>query len=90
MDIKTDDKAFRRWVSRLPCSVDGCGIQGVHPHHVLLRSRGGKDPDNIIPLCWVHHTNCHSSMTGMEAWARSKGLDMEKTAMAISKIYRSL
>jgi len=33
---------------------------GLHPHHVVYKSRGGKDEmNNIITLCWKCHRMHH-------------------------------
>ncbi|MCK6460602.1 MAG: HNH endonuclease, partial [Planctomycetes bacterium] len=38
------------------CAVPGCSRAAVHVHHVVFRSRGGKDePWNGVALCAVHH-----------------------------------
>jgi hypothetical protein len=56
----------RRWMSRFRrdaltrtlglCAVPGCSRAAVHVHHVVFRSRGGRDhPWNGVALCAVHH-----------------------------------
>jgi hypothetical protein len=38
------------------CAVPGCSRAAVHVHHLVFRSRGGKDePWNGVALCAVHH-----------------------------------
>ena len=38
------------------CQVPGCSRAAVHAHHVVWRSRGGKDePENLVSLCAGHH-----------------------------------
>jgi hypothetical protein len=38
------------------CAVPGCSRAAVHVHHIVFRSRGGKDePWNCVALCAVHH-----------------------------------
>jgi hypothetical protein len=43
------------------CRVPGCRCSTyVDVHHKNLRSEGGKHtPDNLITLCWAHHTALH-------------------------------
>ncbi len=56
----------RRWLSRFRsaalvrkgglCAVPGCTRAAVHVHHLVFRSRGGKDdPENGVALCAFHH-----------------------------------
>ena len=45
----------------IPCLVGNkaCTI-GTDPHHVKTRGAGGGDePENLMPLCRVHHTEIH-------------------------------
>jgi len=38
------------------CQVPGCSRAAVHAHHVVWRSRGGRDePENLVSLCAGHH-----------------------------------
>jgi hypothetical protein len=38
------------------CAVPGCSRAAVHVHHIVFRSRGGRDtPGNGVALCAVHH-----------------------------------
>jgi hypothetical protein len=38
------------------CSVPGCSRAAVHVHHIVFRSRGGKDAkENQVGLCMPHH-----------------------------------
>ena len=33
---------------------------GLHPHHIVYRSHGGKDEiDNLVTLCWLCHQEIH-------------------------------
>ena len=38
-----------------------CGdSNGIHPHHVVYRSHGGKDAlNNLLTLCWQCHRATH-------------------------------
>lgn len=55
---------FREFVSGYPCIV--CVKEGglwrySDPHHVKHRGAGGDDPENVVPLCRVHHRECEST-----------------------------
>lgn len=40
------------------CAV--CGALAVNLHHVIYKSHGGTDePENLIPLCFLHHSWHH-------------------------------
>ena len=43
----------------VPCEL--CGQRAADIHHLLSRSRGGKDNiENLIALCRLHHTEAHT------------------------------
>ena len=43
------------------CVVPGCKDKGVHKHHIVYRSRGGKwDSRNVCSLCVSHHAFVHA------------------------------
>jgi hypothetical protein len=57
---------LRGWMSRFRrdalmrsgglCAVPGCSRAATHVHHIVFRSRGGRDePWNGVALCAVHH-----------------------------------
>lgn len=54
---------YRRdgWECQLRHAVAECECWGpLHPHHILPRSRGGKDElDNLVTLCAAHHQWTH-------------------------------
>jgi hypothetical protein len=55
-----DEKNIQR-LHGVPCLVDNsaCTI-GTDAHHVKSRGSGGGDePENLMPLCRVHHTEIH-------------------------------
>jgi len=39
-----------------------CGTTlNLHSHHIVYRSQGGADThDNLITLCWFHHSVVHN------------------------------
>lgn len=44
----------------IPCEVPNCGKQCVDVHHLIARSRGGKDTiDNLMGLCRECHHEVH-------------------------------
>lgn len=37
-----------------------CGRTGCDPHHLISVKSGGPDSEfNVIPLCRMHHSECH-------------------------------
>jgi hypothetical protein len=33
-----------------------------YSHHICTRGSGGCDcPENLLPLCWIHHAEVHAS-----------------------------
>lgn len=52
------DKTLIEMVKGMPCVA--CGKKPVDAHHVTTRGAGGHDiPENLMPLCLVHHTAWH-------------------------------
>jgi hypothetical protein len=90
MRIEQDDPAFRRWVSSLDCCIPGCKTPGIHPHHVKLKSQGGKDPMNVIPICWKHHTECHDNKQGMIMFFIDHNIDPFIIAGDVTGLYESI
>jgi len=90
MKIEPDDIRFRNWVRSLRCLVKGCHIPGIHPHHVVPKGRGGKDPHNVVPLCWLHHRRCHDFKRGMYAWFIQHNIEPVKEASGVTRLYQSL
>ena len=40
---------------------------GLHPHHIVYRSAGGKDElSNLVTVCWVCHRAIHDGF--MNCW----------------------
>jgi len=52
---------LENYESREPCLSCGESREGmVCYHHVSTRGSGGKDePHNLMPLCFIHHTEVH-------------------------------
>lgn len=45
--------------SFIPCEI--CGVRAVDIHHIVYRSRGGKNNiENLIALCRECHNKVHS------------------------------
>jgi len=91
-EILAIDAVYRDWISTLPCSIPGCNIKGAHPHHLKHRSQGGLDPDNLLPLCWMHHRHCHDYQFGTTfSWLVKQGIpDPWAVAENLSRIYRGI
>lgn len=54
------DRALLAEVRGSPCCVAGCRRRS-DPAHIIPVSRGGDDvPENIMPLCRIHHIEQHS------------------------------
>ena len=52
---------YRNYIRGLQCLVanNKCAF-GTDPHHVRSRGAGGMDESNLVPLCRIHHTECHA------------------------------
>lgn len=49
----------------------GCGKPGVHIHHIIFRSAGGKHTlNNLVYLCDVCHRMAHAYRKWREHWER--------------------
>jgi hypothetical protein len=72
------DMNYREWIRMQPCLVNKglpCRVNGLrHPHHVKTRGAGGKDAQNLVPLCVVHHQELHD--TGRTSFETKYGLDL--------------
>ena len=88
MIIHDDDPAFRRWIAQQPCILTG-RIGQNHPHHVKLKSRGGKDPDNVVPVFYPLHTKCHSDGEDVIEFFFARGVDPYNEAQRLSDEYRN-
>lgn len=44
----------------IPCEMPDCEIRSGPPHHIVYKSRGGKDNiENLMGLCNYHHVKAH-------------------------------
>lgn len=72
--VRIVDEKLMDAVRNLPClgcaSIDPQGAREAifeneirsHPHHVITRAHGGCDvAENLMPLCWKHHREVHST-----------------------------
>jgi 5-methylcytosine-specific restriction endonuclease McrA len=76
------------------CRVCGClTLRGRHHHHLIFRSRGGKDvPSNLIVVCAWCHDDIHQqrmrvsgTATNLSVWFRpTQGWDGLNSAMSKS------
>lgn len=77
MKLRTARAAVkRRAEGRCEADIaDVCTAEGVHAHHVVLRSRGGTDdPHNLIWACtpchaWIHDNPTEATALGLMATA---------------------
>lgn len=76
MTTRIVDTALLEQIRRLPCMacVDSDPLAALeaikagesggprsHPHHLRSRGAGGDDtPENVMPLCHVHHREVHA------------------------------
>ena len=55
------------------CRVPGCKVSSTHTHHVLYRSKGGKDTtSNLVRLCQRHHRYVHAGLLRIQGDADQK------------------
>lgn len=57
--VRQKDKKALEKVRKKPCCC--CGTwQLIHAHHIKSRGSGGPDTlNNLLPLCFRHHTEIH-------------------------------
>ena len=50
------------------CQIPGCNSHKfLELHHIKHLSRGGThDPENLVCLCWSHHSMCHRDLIQLE------------------------
>lgn len=52
------DPQLLRSLKEMPCFI--CGARPSDPHHIRTRGSGGGDePNNMLPLCRMHHVEIH-------------------------------
>jgi len=62
----------------LPCCV--CEAPAPSdPAHVRSRGAGGRDRENVVPLCREHHVEQHSA--GIETFGSRYGVDLSEIAV---------
>ncbi len=85
------ERGFRAWLRTQRCCVPGCrsGAGGrIHAAHVRSRGAGGADPNNLVPLCAVHHAYQHT--IGAKAFAARVGVDLKREAKTYWHAWRIL
>ena len=56
---------------------------GLHPHHIVYRSAGGKDElDNLVTVCWICHRQIHDGFLAVNA---SWNLEGELVILAFTR-----
>lgn len=51
------------------CLYPGCNCRMTQHHHARFRSQGGQDrKEEIVSLCWKHHTGTNESPHQSEYW----------------------
>ena len=56
---------------------------GLHPHHLIFRSHGGKDEiDNLICLCWLCHRAVHDGFLEV-TWTYTDATAYDEDALNI-------
>ena len=68
----------------MPCLIrdDDC-VGRTQIHHVKSRGAGGKDPENIVPLCAYHHRVGHQN--GWKTFAKRYDIDLTSEAARVWK-----
>ncbi|MBN1881096.1 MAG: DUF968 domain-containing protein [Deltaproteobacteria bacterium] len=63
----------------VPCLVNNRACTtGTYAHHVKTRGAGGGDePENLMPLCFVHHNEIH--LTGTAPFVKRYNLYFDET-----------
>lgn len=60
------------------CLVPGCLQKTIHLHHALTKGAHGDLPQNLVPLCFLHHRAFHDK--GRHTFKRLYGIDLEVAA----------
>ena len=78
---RIEDKKLLKEVTGHKCCINRCFRKSV-PCHVKSRGSGGDDvPENIIPMCGVHHTEQHTV-----GWNKFKELHPEVVTWDVYKL----
>ena len=77
---------FRHYFRHLDCLVSGCHLP-TDPHHVKTRGAGGRDESNLVPLCRVHHSECHQ--IGRKTFSKKYNLDLIASAGRIYEDFQN-
>lgn len=82
------DDAYRVHVRELRCLLeDSLCLGPIDPHHVVKKSQGGGDHDNLVPLCRWHHDLVET--TPKSDWRRRyPDLDLAAAAHRIWTAYQ--
>lgn len=53
---------IQNYIDSHPICETGCSqVPWGKPHHIKSRGAGGNDePENLLRLCWEHHTQIHT------------------------------
>lgn len=57
---KKKEPAFFAEVRDHGCCINGCRNRAQVAHIKSRGAGGSNDPDNVMPLCWVHHQEQHT------------------------------
>ena len=82
-------KSLKDFVKSLPCLVKNENCYGrTDAHHVKTRGSGGKEKNNLVPLCRAHHIYIHSC--GKNTFSKRFNIDLEEIAKLIQNKYNNL
>jgi 5-methylcytosine-specific restriction endonuclease McrA len=82
----TRELEFLAWVRLRSCLV--CGRPPVNQAaHVKTRGSGGKDLDNVVPLCYRCHSEQHT--IGIKTFQKRHGLDLERDAQEVTTEWKN-
>lgn len=75
-----------------------CGLSNTELHHITPRSQGGDDVvENLVPICFRHHTDFESHAPGWEriaghirayVWARASRLSYALDTIGLERFDR--
>lgn len=85
------ERGFRAWLRTQRCCVPGCRSSvaiRVHAAHVRSRGAGGADPNNLVPLCALHHAEQHT--IGTKAFEARARINLTRDAKKYWRAWRIL